>query len=79
MTPPLPRPSDDAAIAQAVISLGHSLKMKVIAEGVETREQMEHLRAQGCDKIQGFYFSRPLPIEAFAQLVRESQVTAKQV
>jgi diguanylate cyclase (GGDEF)-like protein/PAS domain S-box-containing protein len=70
---------DDAAIAQAVISLGHSLKMKVIAEGVETREQMEHLRAQGCDKIQGFYFSRPLPIEAFAQLVRESQVTAKQV
>lgn len=71
--------TDDGAIANAVISLGHSLKMKVIAEGVETLEQLEHLRAQGCDKIQGYYFSRPLPAEAFAQLVRESLVAVKQV
>ena len=62
---------DDGAIAHAVISLGHSLKMQVIAEGVETLEQLEHLRAQGCDEIQGYYFSRPLPAEAFAQLVRD--------
>ena len=68
---------DDEAIANAVISLGHSLKMQVIAEGVETTEQLDHLRAQGCDEIQGFYVSRPLPAEKFAQLVRESLGTAK--
>jgi diguanylate cyclase (GGDEF)-like protein/PAS domain S-box-containing protein len=70
---------DDGAIAHAVISLGHSLKMQVIAEGVETGEQLEHLRAQGCDEIQGYYFSRPLPAEAFAQLVREGLSEMKQV
>ncbi|MDP2878077.1 MAG: EAL domain-containing protein [Sulfuricella sp.] len=70
---------DDEAIANAVIGLGHSLKMQVIAEGVETREQLEHLRAQGCDEIQGYYFSRPLPAEAFAQLVREGLAAVKPV
>ena len=62
---------DDAAIANAVIGLGHSMKMQVIAEGVETVEQLDHLHAQGCDEIQGYYFSRPLPAEGFAKLVRE--------
>ncbi|MEN6587571.1 MAG: EAL domain-containing protein [Sulfuricella sp.] len=61
---------DDAAIADAVISLGHSLKMQVIAEGVETVAQLEYLRAHGCDEFQGYYFSRPVPAEAFAELVR---------
>ncbi|MBU1690266.1 MAG: EAL domain-containing protein [Gammaproteobacteria bacterium] len=70
---------DDEAIANAVISLGHSLKMQVIAEGVETLEQLEHLRKQKCDEIQGYYFSRPLPAEAFAQLVRKSLITVKPV
>ena len=70
---------EDCAIANAVISLGHGLKMQVIAEGVETLEQLEHLRAQGCDEIQGYYFSRPLPAEAFAQLVREGLAAAKPV
>ncbi|OIP11329.1 MAG: hypothetical protein AUK53_08780 [Betaproteobacteria bacterium CG2_30_59_46] len=69
---------EDRAIANAVISLGHSMKMQVIAEGVETLEQLEYLRTQECDEIQGFYFSRPLPAEGFAQLVREGLVTAKQ-
>ncbi len=69
---------DDEAIANAVISLGHSLKMQVIAEGVETLEQLEQLRAQGCDEIQGYYFSRPLPAEAFAELVRTGQSAVKQ-
>ena len=63
---------DDAAIAFAVISLGHSMKMQVIAEGVETVEQLDYLRTQECDEIQGFYFSRPLPVEEFAKLVREA-------
>jgi EAL domain-containing protein (putative c-di-GMP-specific phosphodiesterase class I) len=70
---------DDGAIAHAVISLGHSLKMQVIAEGVETLEQLEHLRAQGCDEIQGYYFSRPLPAEAFSQRVREGMAAVKRV
>jgi diguanylate cyclase (GGDEF)-like protein/PAS domain S-box-containing protein len=69
--------TDDGAIAHAVISLGHSLKMQVIAEGVETLEQLEHLRAQGCDEIQGYYFSRPLPAEAFFQLLRDGPAAAK--
>ncbi len=64
---------DDAAIANAVISLGHSMKMRVIAEGVETAEQLDHLRAQGCDEIQGYFFSRPLPAADFAKLIREKK------
>lgn len=59
---------DDEAIANAVISLGHSMQMEVIAEGVETQEQLERLRAQGCDKIQGYYYSRPLPADEIASL-----------
>jgi diguanylate cyclase (GGDEF)-like protein len=50
-----------AAIIRAAIDLAHQLGMKVVAEGVETREQLEHLRGQGCDKLQGFLFSRALP------------------
>jgi diguanylate cyclase (GGDEF)-like protein len=51
--------SDDAAITWAIISLAHSLKLKVVAEGVETTEQLDMLRDRACDEIQGFYFSVP--------------------
>jgi len=57
----LPRSLDDAAIATAIISMAHSLRMSVVAEGVETPEQAAFLRSAGCDRLQGFLFGRPVP------------------
>ena len=56
--------NDGAAIAHAVIQLGHALDLRVIAEGVETEDQLQFLRKNGCDEIQGYYFSRPLDMDA---------------
>jgi diguanylate cyclase (GGDEF)-like protein/PAS domain S-box-containing protein len=64
---------DDWAIASAVISMGHSLRLDVIAEGVEHAEQLEMLRRQGCDEVQGYYFSVPLPAAEFAELLRQQK------
>ena len=65
--------ANDAAIVRAIISLGHALKLKVIAEGVETEWQLEALRRYRCDEMQGFLFSRPLPAVEFAQLVVDNR------
>jgi diguanylate cyclase (GGDEF)-like protein/PAS domain S-box-containing protein len=59
---------DDAAIVKAVITLGHSLNLKVLAEGVESQQQLDFLRANRCDEVQGFYFFHPLPIEEIKRL-----------
>jgi diguanylate cyclase (GGDEF)-like protein len=59
----------DAAIAKAIIGMGHGLQLKVIAEGVETAEQLQLLREIGCDQIQGFYFSQPLPADEFGKML----------
>ncbi|WP_297394506.1 EAL domain-containing protein [Acidiferrobacter sp.] len=59
------RNTEGAAIASVIITLGHSLGLTVIAEGVESREQLEILREAGCDEIQGYYYSKPLPAPAF--------------
>jgi len=64
---------NDAAIAQAIISMAHSLKLQVIAEGVETRPQLEYLRRARCDEIQGFFFSRPLEPRLLSELVRSGR------
>ena len=61
--------ADDANIVRAVIGMGNSLHMRVIAEGIETRQQLDFLRAQGCPVGQGFYFSRPVPAADFARLL----------
>ena len=60
--------ANSAAIARAVLAMARSLGLKVIAEGVETREQLMFLRDHGCDAAQGYYFSRPVPLEKFVQL-----------
>ncbi|MEO7600841.1 MAG: EAL domain-containing protein [Gammaproteobacteria bacterium] len=65
--------ADDAAIVRATITLAHNLGIHVVAEGVETREQLEFLRAQGCDFAQGYFFSRPLPGDEIALLLPQWQ------
>ncbi|MEJ7819126.1 MAG: EAL domain-containing protein [Rubrobacteraceae bacterium] len=61
--------SDDASIVSAIVSLAHNLRLKVIAEGVETAAQLDYLRRQSCDEAQGYYFSRPLPADEFVHLL----------
>jgi EAL domain-containing protein (putative c-di-GMP-specific phosphodiesterase class I) len=61
---------EDTAIVAAVISMARSLKLRVVAEGVETREELEFLRAHQCDEAQGYHFSPPVPPEQFAVLLR---------
>ena len=60
---------DDTTIVTAVISMGRSLKLRVVAEGVETREELEFLQSHHCDEAQGYYFSRPVLPEKFATLL----------
>ncbi|RYE99559.1 MAG: GGDEF domain-containing protein, partial [Oxalobacteraceae bacterium] len=66
---------DDQAIALAVISLGHRLDLRVIAEGVETEEQRDFLRAHECDEMQGYLFSPPVPAQRIAALLQEQPET----
>ena len=65
--------TDDSAIAKAIIDMGHSLNMKVIAEGVETDQQLRCLIDKGCDEKQGFFFSRPLPPKELEELIRNAR------
>jgi len=67
----------DAVIAKTIISMAHNLKLEVVAEGVETIEQLEFMRAYGCQEVQGFFFGRPLPPEEFAALVRQRRQVEK--
>jgi diguanylate cyclase (GGDEF)-like protein len=60
--------SDDAAIVKAIIQLGHTMQLNVIAEGVETEEQFRLLKKLGCNEVQGYLFSRPIPADDFASL-----------
>jgi diguanylate cyclase (GGDEF)-like protein len=64
---------DDALITSAIIGLAHNLGMKVIAEGVETEAQMAFLTRNGCDEMQGYYYSKPLPVDTYTDLLKENR------
>jgi diguanylate cyclase (GGDEF)-like protein/PAS domain S-box-containing protein len=64
---------DSATIATSIIALAHRLRLKVVAEGVETEEQLGYLRKYGCDEMQGYFFSRPLPADEFSSLLRQGR------
>ena len=68
----IPQDPEDKAIAEAIIAMGKSLNLTVVAEGVETAEQHGFLREHACDEMQGYYFSKPVPGERFAELLRQS-------
>jgi diguanylate cyclase (GGDEF)-like protein/PAS domain S-box-containing protein len=65
--------ADDASLVTAIIAMGHALQLNVIAEGVETPEQLDFLRRHGCDGIQGYLFSRPLPAEEITRLLQSGK------
>ncbi|GAB2927094.1 putative bifunctional diguanylate cyclase/phosphodiesterase [Rheinheimera gaetbuli] len=65
----IPAEQDDKQIASAIIALAHTMNFKVLAEGVETAEQLQFLQQQGCDYYQGYYFSKPLAADDFAALL----------
>jgi diguanylate cyclase (GGDEF)-like protein len=68
----IPHDPDDVAIAQAIIAMAQSLRLKVIAEGVETREQLNFLKEHGCHEFQGYYFHKAQPADDFTKLLREN-------
>jgi len=70
---------EDASIVRAIVSLAHSLRLKVVAEGVETSAQLDFLKHVGCDEYQGFHFSRPVPAIEFERLVRDKSAQAGSV
>ncbi len=68
--------TNDLAITRAIIGLGHTLGLKVVAEGVEHIEEKQMLAAAGCDELQGYLFSRPLPEDEFVRWVRANAALA---
>lgn len=67
----IPHANDDKQITSAIIALAHSMNFKVLAEGVETAEQLAFLQQQACDYYQGYYYSKPLPTAEFVALLSQ--------
>jgi diguanylate cyclase (GGDEF)-like protein len=62
---------DDASLCEAIIAMAHHLKLRVVAEGVETEQQLQFLQKCGCDFAQGFFFSKPMPVEKFTKYMKD--------
>ncbi|RSZ55852.1 EAL domain-containing protein [Massilia atriviolacea] len=75
----VPHDADDAAIIAGIIALAHSLRLEVVAEGVETEAQLDYLRAQRCDLLQGWYLAPAMPAEQFAELIIKREAMALRV
>lgn len=73
----LPNDPNDVAIVRTIISLGHSLDLSIIAEGVETEAQCDFLRAEGCDEFQGYFFAKPLAFDDFVRFARSNAPLAR--
>jgi diguanylate cyclase (GGDEF)-like protein/PAS domain S-box-containing protein len=71
----LPEDAEDKAITEAIIAMGRSLSLTVVAEGVETEEQQNFLRGLECDEMQGYHFSKPIAADAFAELLQRTQAS----
>jgi EAL domain-containing protein (putative c-di-GMP-specific phosphodiesterase class I) len=69
--------SENQAITEAIITMGKNLSITVVAEGVETQEQKDFLRDHICDEMQGFYFSKPITPDQFANLLRNHDPSSK--
>jgi EAL domain-containing protein (putative c-di-GMP-specific phosphodiesterase class I) len=72
----LPQDSENAAITRAIIAMAHGLKMIVVAEGVETDEQLVMLEEYGCDLVQGFYLGHPSPQDAITVMLQKASALA---
>lgn len=68
----------DRELVNAIIAMAHSLDLKVVAEGVETLQQLQHLATQGCEYAQGYYFSKPASPEAIVELLAAQSVQKKE-
>jgi diguanylate cyclase (GGDEF)-like protein/PAS domain S-box-containing protein len=68
----IPQDGNNCKITPAIIGIGHSLNLKVVAEGVENRQQLEFLAQHHCDTVQGFFFSKPVPAETLAEMFKQS-------
>jgi EAL domain-containing protein (putative c-di-GMP-specific phosphodiesterase class I) len=69
----LPDEENDCAIARAIVTMAQQLRQEIVAEGVETPEQMRFLRDLGCDQLQGYLFSPPVPDADFAAMLRDGK------
>jgi EAL domain-containing protein (putative c-di-GMP-specific phosphodiesterase class I) len=69
----VPAEPDDTAVIEAIIAMGKSLGMRLIAEGVETLEQLDFLRSRNCDEMQGYLLSKPQPAEVIVDILRKEQ------
>ena len=72
----IPGDAGDSALTRAIIAMGHSLGLHVVAEGVERREQLDFLRREGCDEYQGYWFAKPMPEDALTALLADTVLVA---